>query len=101
MTDQDVIILLPIENQEFITQPKSLTFNLLVLVINSKYRQSSAKNKQKVLNKEKSTVAKVNLSQNDFCEQASMEKKDKAITILNLTKFLGYSYSSSIKRPRK
>lgn len=101
MNEQDVIILFPIKNQEFITQPKSLIFNSLVFVINFKYRQFSGKNEKKFPNKEKSTITKVNLSQNNFCKLASIEKKDKVITILNLTKFLGYSYLSSIKHLRK
>ena len=101
MTEWDGILPPPIENQEPTTRPKSLSLDQSVLVSDSEYGQSSAKDEEKVLDEGKSIPAEINISQGAFSELASMEKKDEATAILNFTKFPGYSYSSPTKRPRK
>lgn len=69
------ILLSLIKSQKPITKPKSLLLDPSILVFNSKYRQFSAKNKEKVLNKEKNTLFKVNISYNNFSELASTKKR--------------------------
>lgn len=100
MTEWDGILPPPIENQEPTTRPKSLSPDPSVLVPDSEY-ESSAKDEEKVLDEGKSTPAEVNISQVDFSELASTEKKDEATATLNFAKFPGYSYSLPTKRPRE
>lgn len=95
------ILLFLIKGQKPITKPKLLLLDPSILVFNSKYRQFLAKNKEKVLNKEKNTWVKVNISYNNFSKLALTKKKDEAITMLNFIKFLSYSYLSLIKRFKK
>lgn len=101
LTESNDILLPPIKkNQEPTTRPKSLSPDLLVLVLDFEY-ESLAKDTEKVSEKGKNTLVKLNISHVDFGKLALTKKKDRAIAILNFAKFSGYSYLLPTKRLRE